>query len=155
MLGNPAHMQCHVWQLIKEVKQSLVGEEKYTVLITWIHVAKQALKLPQMTPFDLQGWYFSDHKHLFSAFIFVHLTEAALYCLCVNFFLPNPTEFSLFFSLISVTSVLTLWHFPLISRREKSYNLPPESLFLPSLSFPASCVKYKPAEHAFQGVTLP
>lgn len=28
MLGNPAHIQCHVWQLIKEVKQSLVGEGK-------------------------------------------------------------------------------------------------------------------------------
>lgn len=78
MLGNPAHIQCHVWQLIKEVKQSLVGEEKYTVLITWIHLATQALQLPEMTPFDSQRWYFSDHKHLFSAFIFVHLTEAPL-----------------------------------------------------------------------------
>lgn len=78
MLGNPAHIQCHVWQLIKEVKQSLVGEEKYTVLITWIHLAKQGLKLPEVTPFDLQRWYCSDHKHLFSAFIFVHLTEAPL-----------------------------------------------------------------------------
>lgn len=87
-VGNPAHIQFHVWQLIKEVKQSLVGEEKYTALITWIHLVQQGLKLPEMTPFDLQRWYFSDHKHLFSAFIFVHLTEAPLlYIVSVSAFL--------------------------------------------------------------------
>lgn len=48
-------------------------QEKYTVLITWIHLVKQAIKVSEVIPFDLYR-DLSDYKHLFYGLFFVNVT---------------------------------------------------------------------------------
>lgn len=59
VLHNPVHIQCHVWQLIKDVKQSEHGGrgKVHMVLITWLHLVNQTLKMSEVSRFDLQSTF--------------------------------------------------------------------------------------------------